>query len=143
VGALHEGHDMMPRRGEKNAGLVLSCLEAAARPLKAYEILEALRPQGINAAMTVYRALARLQAVGMVHRIDSLNAFLAVPFVPDPLTHGERAMGVAICDQCGAVAPFWDDALAATMAREVKNFAVRTLSLELHGLCGVCRAPPS
>lgn len=131
----------MQINGARTAGLVLECLDAARRPLKAYEILAAIRPRGVNSAMTVYRALGRLRAVGRVRRIESLNAFLAVPAGKETASP-EKTLGVAICDRCGTVSPFWDEALASVAARDVSLFDVRSLTLELHGFCGNCRPPP-
>lgn len=130
---------MARQSGERIAGLVLDCLQKAGRPLKAYEMLATLRPHGVNAAMTIYRALDRLQAVGMVHRVESLNAFIAVPFVSGVAERAEKTLGVAICDRCGAVEPFWDTGLTRAMVHEVNDFDVRSLSLELHGFCEDCR----
>jgi Fur family zinc uptake transcriptional regulator len=47
--------------------------------MKAYELLECLREEGINAPMTVYRALGRLAERGLVRKIESLNAYYALP----------------------------------------------------------------
>ena len=47
--------DDLPR----NAALVLDFLLACGRPASAYRILDALRPQGIAAPPTVYRALGQ------------------------------------------------------------------------------------
>ena len=57
---------------------VLQALLASHRPLGAYEIIDALakslpRP----APITVYRALDFLRDNGLVHRIESRNAFVA------------------------------------------------------------------
>lgn len=122
------------------ADLVLECLDAACRPLKAYEILAAIRPHGVNSAMTVYRALDRLRAAGRVRKIESLNAFLAIPASKETASP-EKALGVTICDRCGTVSPFWDEALASVAARDASPFDVRSLTLELHGLCNNCRPP--
>jgi len=131
----------MQINGARTAGLVLECLNAARRPLGAYEILAATRPRGINSAMTVYRALGRLRAAGLVRRIESLNAFLAIPAGIEAASP-EKTLGVAICDQCGTVSPFWDEALATIAVRDASLFDVRSLTLELHGFCNNCRPPP-
>lgn len=81
----------------RNDHKVLALLREVARPLKAYEILEALRDQGINAPMTVYRSLARLSDQGIVRKIESINAYFALP-------EGDEAFGVfLLCDTCGMV----------------------------------------
>ena len=59
------------------AALIAAELANAYKPLTAYEILEKLRPKGVSAPTTVYRALDKLVASAKVHRIESLNAFVA------------------------------------------------------------------
>src|SRR2546421_9133432 len=94
---------------------VLQALLSSHRPLGAYEVIDDLakslpRP----APITVYRALEFLMANGLVHRIESRNAYLACAQDHD------RAALVAflICDHCGAVgevpaAPIADSLTAA------------------------------
>ena len=53
----------------QNETLVYQLLCDADRPLSAYNILDALRDQGIRAPLQVYRALAKLVERGAVHRI--------------------------------------------------------------------------
>ena len=56
---------------------VLQALLASHRPLGAYEIIERLADPGRPAPITVYRALDFLRDNGLVHRIESRNAFVA------------------------------------------------------------------
>ncbi|MEO1041503.1 MAG: transcriptional repressor [Pseudomonadota bacterium] len=82
----------------QNDRMVLTCLQDTKTPMKAYELLEALRSQGINAPMTVYRALSRLAAGGHVRKIESLNAYYAIP------EDNRGGFGAFfICDGCGAI----------------------------------------
>ena len=87
-----------PARLTHNDRTVLACLERFETPMKAYDLLESLRQEGINAPMTIYRALSRLIAHGMVRKIESLNAFYAV-------SEDERGSFGAflICENCKAV----------------------------------------
>ena len=62
-----------------NARLVLEALVEADEPCKAYSLLERLRDKGVSAPMTVYRALDRLTELGHIRRIESLNAYIALP----------------------------------------------------------------
>src|SRR5699024_7737219 len=56
---------------------VLELVWNSHKPVKAYDLLEAIRSNRNNAApITVYRALDFLQEAGLVHRIESLNAFV-------------------------------------------------------------------
>ena len=87
-----------------NQTLVLSLLRSSAGPLTAYQILDQLKGQGITAPPTVYRALTRLTSVDFVHRIDSLNAYVACDQsgIHSKPHDGEAAF--AICRDCGDVA---------------------------------------
>ena len=56
---------------------VLEALLASHKPLGAYEIIERLADKRRPAPITVYRALDFLRDNGLVHRIESRNAFVA------------------------------------------------------------------
>src|SRR5262245_54436437 len=62
---------------------VLATLLASHKPLGAYEIIDRLAPKGREglgprpAPITAYRALEFLRENGLVHRIESRNAFIA------------------------------------------------------------------
>ena len=66
----------MQPRGTNNEQ-VYRVLRSAQGPMTAYEILDAVRPQGISAPPTVYRALNRLMREGLAHRVESKNAYVA------------------------------------------------------------------
>ena len=57
--------------------LVLKVLAKANAPLSAYSLLDKLREYGLKAPPQVYRALEKLIEIGKVHRIESMNAFIA------------------------------------------------------------------
>lgn len=66
---------------------VLARLLAAGRPLTAYELLDAIRPD--DAAITpasIYRSLEFLVDMGLVHRLDSsgLSSRATIPTVRTP-----------------------------------------------------------
>src|SRR6202022_2445950 len=78
---------------------VLAALAASHKPLGAYEVIDRLADRGPRPApITVYRALDFLLANGLVHRIESRNAFVAC------INHHDTGtMAVfLICEQCGA-----------------------------------------
>ena len=79
---------------------VLEVLAASHKPLGAYEIIDRVAARGPRPApITIYRALDFLTAQGLVHRIESRNAFLACIN-----NHASDAPVVfLICEQCGAV----------------------------------------
>ena len=119
-----------------NQAKVLGALQAAAKPCTAYELLDTLRPDGIKAPPQVYRALQRLQDLGLIHRIESLNAFLACDRGPH-----EHATGFAICTRCGKTLEFSlrDCSGHLTAASDAHGFMIDTVHVEMTGLCAGCR----
>ena len=86
---------------------VLKALLASGRPLKAYDLTHALAEGGRSAAPpTVYRALKFLIGMGLAHRIETLNAFVACRFPSDP-----HLAGFHVCERCGAAEEFRLDAV--------------------------------
>src|SRR4249920_1050010 len=79
---------------------VLQALLSSHRPLGAYEVINELaKSMPRPAPITVYRALDFLMENGLVHRIESRNAFLACA-----QDHDATAMvAFLICDHCGSV----------------------------------------
>ncbi len=137
---------MATRKGAAHAANILKALVAAPRPLSAYDLLDRLRPTGVAAPLTVYRALDKLIQAGKVHRIESLNAFVACS---DEGHHDhahaaadERTVGFAICDSCGGVDEFIDPQLATRIREHLsaRDFHPRASALEVRGLCGPCSA---
>ena len=95
----------------RNQLCVLERLETATGPLSAYTLLDQLREQGFRAPLQVYRALDTLIKGGFVHRLESLNAFVACC---QPHCHTHDMIAFAICETCGQVdaraADNWDEA---------------------------------
>jgi len=125
----------------RQQALVLQALARADGSTSAYALLDTLRDEGFRAPPQVYRALDKLIGHGLVHRVESLNAFVACA-QPHPHRHGLLAF--AICDRCGQVDEFSD----ATIERRLKGwardraFTVATSALELHGTCTDCSDRP-
>ncbi len=121
----------------KNDRLVLSALQEAGGPLKAYDLLERLKDKGVGAPMTVYRALDRLQKQGLVHKLDGLGAFMIC-------AHGEpHAVEVfQICRHCEKVeelvdaGPVLDQFLQDSA--EKSHFHPDMIRIEVRGVCANC-----
>jgi Fur family zinc uptake transcriptional regulator len=117
---------------------VLETLAAQHRPIGAYEIMDRLGEHGRRPApITVYRALDFLLEQGLVHRIESRNAFVACIN-----NHGESDLVVfLICERCGAVgeAPAADVAQTLSAAAKAAGFAPRAPVIEIAGMCSHCR----
>ena len=80
---------------------VLGALLSSHRPLGAYEVIDELaKSMPRPAPITVYRALDFLMANGLVHRIESRNAYLACAAHDHDAT---SAVAFLICERCGLV----------------------------------------
>ena len=118
-----------------HADRVLSYLKGQNRPLSAYEILEGLRADGVTASTTVYRALEKLLEDGLVHRIESLNAWTVCCG-----SHDGKTPVFAICDDCGNVTEYIDADFThslASLSRRI-GFSPNHSVLEIHGRCSDC-----
>ena len=123
----------------KNQSLVLTELQGAHAPVTAYALLDKLRPHGFRAPLQVYRALDRLVALGHIHKLESINAFMACAHDhADGVHHG--VAGFAICDNCGQVSEFADSAIEHRLEAWAKSngFHAEKSAIELHGRCAAC-----
>lgn len=126
------GLRLTPRRRR-----VLELVWRSHRPIGAYDLLEQLGADGKRAAPpTVYRALEFLIDAGLVHRLDSLNAFIGCA---DP-SHAHTGQFL-ICTQCRSVAELNDDSVESLVHARARDlgFEPESLVLELQGVCAGCR----
>jgi len=139
--AVEQAVVVCAKRGSRLTELRRSVLELVWRshaPIGAYQILDQLAAgRGRVAPPTVYRALEFLSREGLVHRIESLNAYVGCssPTLP-------HEAYFFICRACGDAAEFDDDELTATLTRCVRraSFQVESSKVELSGLCARCSA---
>ena len=121
----------------KNQSLVLDVLNKADQPSGAYTLLDKLRQHGFKAPLQVYRALEQLIGLGLVHRLESLNAFIACSHMSCQ-TSGATAF--VICDRCETVQEICDDSVSGFLASITKKTKMKASksNIELHGLCNDC-----
>ncbi len=77
---------------------VLKTLLTKRKPLGAYDLIEALREGDARAPapIVIYRALDFLKEQGLIHRLETLNAFIACPH-----RHGSHErVTFLICESC-------------------------------------------
>lgn len=124
----------------RNQTLVLGALRQAAAPRSAYDILDGLRNEGFRAPLQVYRALDKLMAIGLVHRLESLNAFVACSDPHDHEGHDHGITAFAICEDCGSVTEFRDEAIQARLSawQKVERFKPEKTTIEIRGHCRAC-----
>lgn len=121
----------------KNQSLVMGELSKADGPLSAYAILDQLRDHGLRTPPQVYRALDKLVEFGLVHKLESLNAFVAYRD-PGRETH---EMTFMICETCGQVSEIADERLAQHLTRLARaaQFKLTKTTIELRGTCRACQ----
>ncbi len=126
----------MGRRGEMLQAEVLAVLRGSESPLSAYDVLGELRKTRPKIAPpTVYRALAALTASRLVHRLESLSAYMAC----QSDCH-QSASILSICDDCGIV----EESVAPEVLEDLSSVAGKSgfrparHVIEIHGVCASC-----
>jgi len=110
------------------------------RPLGAYQLLAQLADEGFNSAPpTVYRALDFLLSAGLIHKVESMNAYLGC-------AHADKDHQgyFLICDDCHNVMEFdYQDIHSALTGKAAQQgFELRAKTIELTGLCADCKTQP-
>ena len=118
-----------------HADRVFEYLKNKNQPLSAYDILEGMRSKGVAAATTIYRALDKLHSVGLIHRIESLNAWTVCCG-----SHNDKTPVFEICNDCGYVKEHLDQEFTNNINNLSKRtgFVPNNPVLEIHGRCGEC-----
>ena len=113
---------------------------AAGKPQAARRLRDHRAAGGKNgrpAPITIYRALDFLRDNGLVHRIESRNAFVACVH-----NHaGDDLVVFLICERCGAVgeAPGGAVAEALKASSRAAGFSPKSPLIEIAGICSHCR----
>lgn len=105
-------------------------------PVKAYDLAQCFHGTASASVITVYRALDFWGRMGMVRRIETLNAFVATAH-PDR----ETVSAFLLCVECGATqeVPLSNAADVGRAAGE-QGFRITSLSIEAGGTCRACAA---
>ena len=141
--ALNTARGVCSRRGARMTALrekVLRLVWQSHQPLGAYQLMDMLAAQSTRrvAPPTVYRALDFLLQQGLIHRINSLNAFVGCT-QPD----NGHANNFLICLACGVAIEFSHAALQEDIDELTAEyrFQLGSQSLELVGICRQCQSP--
>ncbi len=118
---------------------VLGLIADAGQPMKAYDLLDRVREgegPGAAAPPTVYRALDFLLANGFIHKLQSVNAFVACHH-PNAARHSAPFL---ICEGCHKAVELEDEHVVATLDTQARalGFSPQAQTLEVHGLCAAC-----
>jgi len=129
---LRQGEKLTPIRRK-----VLELLLTSGRATKAYTLLDEMRKiHPGSAPPTVYRALDFLLSLGLVHRVESINAFAAC----HDLTHCHHGM-LLVCQRCGAVSEMHEPEIERVLLDKIKRSGYRLSNdaAELKGVCPDCQ----
>ena len=116
---------------------VLTLLWSSHKPMGAYELLDKIRLEKKNAeAPTVYRALEFLLEQHLIHKIESLNAYVGCRF-PEK-SHISQFF---ICTQCNEFAELENTDIHQAISQQAaqSGFKVAEQTIEISGLCPKCQ----
>ena len=119
----------------KNQSLVLDALTNSHQALGAYALLDLLREKGFKPPLQIYRPLEQLVDLGLVHRLESLNAWTVC------CTNKHEGTPIfAICDDCGLVTEHLDEKISDDIIALPGNrgFVPSRPIVEIYGHCNDC-----
>ena len=140
--ALDAAEQVCARRGVRLTSLRRRVLEQILKTdgvIKAYDLIHELSSADRNIKPpTVYRSLSFLLEQGFIHRIESLNGFVACNHPGE--IHETLLM---ICDTCGDIQELHPTEISHALdhAATQQGFSVEKKIVELHGRCRTCVAP--
>ena len=112
-------------------------IAASHAAVGAYDVQERLAKKGTRLApVSIYRALEALLEAGVVHRLESRNAYFACH-----AQHGAGAVQVVLtCTLCGDVAEVGGDSVLKVIetAAAKAHFHPTASIVEVTGVCGNC-----
>lgn len=138
--ALAEAQAQCDRQGLKLTPLrhqVLEIVWASHNPIGAYEVLQELQAAGHKPAPpTAYRALDFLASAQLIHRVESLNAFIGCPSPSD-----SHQCQFYICQKCKHIAEISSPAVANALNEGAARLGFNSLHsvIEVHGVCSDCQ----
>jgi Fur family zinc uptake transcriptional regulator len=116
---------------------VLELIWASHKAVKAYELLDQLKPlQKAAKPATIYRALDFLIEQGLIHRVESLNAFVGCH-----CSGSQHEQLLLICKHCEEVEERSAKEVMSALAQETTQagFTVHSKAIEIHGICKKCQ----
>ncbi len=116
---------------------VLEIIWDSHNPIGAYDILQKLKSEGrVPAPPTAYRALDFLVAAKLVHRVESLNAYIGCPH-----PQSNHQCQFYICTKCGHIAELNSQNVSASILESSNSlgFKAEKSVIEVHGVCSGCQ----
>lgn len=132
--------DRLAKAGYRSGGArreLLALMAEQSCALSAIEIERALAagPRRVSRA-SVYRILEQLEQIGLVQRVEVGSGTTRF----EPTSTGSGHHHHLVCDRCGSLEPFTDEALerAIRAASERVSLEVAEHEVVLHGTCRTC-----
>ena len=116
---------------------ILELIWESHEPVLAYDLLKTLRKEKDNTEPpTVYRSLDFLLEYNLIHRIESLNAYVGCSYANRP--HIGQFL---ICTECNQFIEIDSSKINKTILNEAKQsgFEVATQTVEIYGRCPQCQ----
>mgnify|MGYP001290721946 CR=1 FL=1 len=136
---LEQAKELCAQRGVQLTPIRYQVLELvwdSHKAVKAYDLLDKIKPlQPAAKPATIYRALDFLLEQGLIHRIESLNAFVGCRHSGHP--HEQLML---ICKQCHEVEERPAPEVMRVLGDETvqARFSVHSRAIEIHGICAKC-----
>lgn len=115
---------------------VLELIWESHRAVKAYDLLDRIKPTtGSAKPATVYRALDFLLEQGLIHKVESLNAFIGCCF-----SDRRHEQLLLTCVKCHEIEERPGERVMEAIAEELEQaeFTLQHKAIEIHGICGRC-----
>ncbi len=120
---------------DKRQQMIYDYLREKKTTQSAYDILDACRDHGVRAPSQIYRELNKLIERGLIHKVESLNAYIAC--------EQEHEIGqsiICICNNCGLVKemPASNFVDHTELLRNQDEFTPQQMNVEVKGRCADC-----
>lgn len=128
---LERGAQLTPIRHK-----VLELIWESHEAVKAYDLLDKIKPFNDSAKpATVYRALDFLIEQRLIHRVESMNAFIGCNHVD-----ANHDLLLLICERCRQIEERSALSVMESLSRELAEagFTAQRKTIEIHGICRHC-----
>jgi Fur family zinc uptake transcriptional regulator len=118
---------------------VLAEMAGSHKAIGAYEVMDRLARKGTRVApISIYRAIDALLEAGVIHRLETRNAFFACHARHAP----ERTQLILSCERCRRVAELPGDSVLNAIETAVTGagFQTRRTVAEVSGVCADCQS---
>ncbi|MDP2904218.1 MAG: transcriptional repressor [Methylovulum sp.] len=137
--ALSTAEQLCVERGVQLTSIrhqVLALIWESHKAVKAYDLLDRLKPLQQSAKpATIYRALDFLIGQGLIHRVESLNAFVGCR-----CSGHQHEQLLLICKNCQEVEERTATKVMQALSEEFAQagFIAHSKAIEIHGICAKC-----